>query len=70
MIAPDEVLVETYKKVGITADRIALEAESRDAFMARLPSGCDPEDVAKRLVNLRRRGKLPRLHRVLTANHA
>ena len=63
-LPPDVVLVETYTQVRLTADQIAVESESRRAFMERLPieySDADPEITTKRLLNLRRRGKLPTL---------
>jgi hypothetical protein len=66
MLPPDEVLIRTYAEAKLPADRVSTEARTRQAFIAHLPSqyhDTDAEAVAKRLLNLRRRGLLAKVGR-------
>ncbi len=72
MFPEDDLLVAAYRQLNseslspATADRIAGNADLRTAFMGYLPEeyrSTNQEQVAARLVTLRKGGRLPRLHR-------
>lgn len=60
---PDAVLIDVYGQLCIPSDQIATEADAKRRFMSALPGefrSADADQVAKRLVTLRKNGKLPK----------
>jgi hypothetical protein len=72
MFPSDDLLTAAYERLNAesirpaTADRIAGNADLRSAFTGYLSEeyrSANQEQVAARLVTLRKLGRLPRLHR-------
>jgi len=66
MTALDQQLIAAYALINTTVDRILSSAALKDEFRQLLDSaGSDlsDEELAKRLLNLRKSGKLPRKFR-------
>ena len=62
----EECLVAAYKILGVPVDRVAVSSELRTAFRELLPAqmrDVTEDELMKRLLNLRKSGKLPRLFR-------
>jgi hypothetical protein len=62
----EECLVTAYKILGVPVDRVAVSSELRTAFRELLPAqmrDVTEDELMKRLLNLRKSGKLPRLFR-------
>lgn len=62
---PDELLIEVYTRLNVSADRIATDAELRAQFLTQLPAEYRGrnEQIPKRLINLRKKKKLPKLRK-------
>lgn len=61
-------LVTAYKILGVPVDRVAVSSELRTEFRKLLPEefrGYPDDELIRRLLNLRKSGKLPRLMRGL-----
>jgi hypothetical protein len=57
----DAELVQVYQSFGFSVDRIACSITLRNEFRSRLPAGSlvlDDDELVRRLLNLRKRGKL------------
>jgi hypothetical protein len=63
MTPVDDVLAETYAAFAHSVDRITSTLSLREEFLARRPPECSPLEtdvLIHRLLNLRKRGKLPK----------
>jgi len=66
MTALEQQLIEAYAAINTTVDRILASAELKEQFRQLMDSVGDEltdEELAKRLLNLRKSGKLPRKFR-------
>lgn len=58
-----DVLIQVYSEIRTTVDRIATSAELRERFRTLLPKEVEianDDDLIKKLLNLRKSGKLPK----------
>jgi hypothetical protein len=70
-LPPDEVLINAYVSLGVSSDSIAQDASHRGAFINLLPEpyrGVVPDAIARRLIQLRKARKLPKLFRLQHSN--
>ncbi len=62
----DSALVEAFISLGTSVDRIAVFRATRQEFLSRLPdeirTGADEDDLVWRLIQIRKRGRLPKNH--------
>jgi hypothetical protein len=66
----DEALIRVYRFVRIPSDRIMANSHARSLFMQALPPQycqCDSNEIAGRLITLRKKNLLPRLVRAKSA---
>lgn len=60
----DSALVRAFVSLGTSVDRIATFRKARQEFLARLPEeiriGADEDDLVWRLIQIRKRGLLPK----------
>ncbi|HBJ37931.1 MAG TPA: hypothetical protein DDZ51_24860 [Planctomycetaceae bacterium] len=66
MTVLEQQLIEAYAAINATVDRILASAELKEQFRRLMDSAGDEltdEELAKRLLNLRKSGKLPRKFR-------
>ena len=64
----DTALVTVYATMGITVDAFLGDPDLTHSFVNAVErqaneSGLDAKEVMRRLMNLRKKGRLPRLHR-------
>ena len=65
----DDTLVKTYKDFNVPVDQFIGDSGLTEAFVAAVENragvaGLDSLAIMRRLVNLRKKGRLPRLRRV------
>jgi len=63
-VPSDAILIRAYRSMGVSADRIAGDWRELSRLLSKLPpkfQGVQPSSLVRRLINLRKAGRLPRL---------